>query len=206
MCCWVKAILWTCCMLYLPLSSIPFLPLLSNNGEKSQMLRVFSLSFSLSLSLYVSHSTLLPLYLSTPECNQFSVGVVELMRGRRVQGLNEYGDHTWAAAHLIAVFSPQAGLVLTLHACLGAGVFFFFLVYWVSLGRRLLVVQLFFSFCFRVSFRSLGGDAGSDGLLRGRPRVFPTFVPFGWDSQPPFDCPWFSFGNKLNTFLIKLVG
>ena len=128
MCCWVKAILWTCCMLYLPLSSIPFLPLLSNNGEKSQMLRVFSLSFSLSLSLslYVSHSTLLPLYLSTPECNQFSVGVGELMRGRRVQGLNEYGDHTWAAAHLIAVFSPQAGLVLTLHACLGAGVFFFF--------------------------------------------------------------------------------
>ena len=68
------------------------------------------------------------------------------------------------------------------------------------------MVQLFFSFCFRVSFRSLGGDAGSDGPLRGRPRVFPTFVPFGWDSQPPFDCPWFSFGNKLNTFLIKLVG
>ena len=70
------------------------------------------------------------------------------------------------------------------------------------------MVQLFFSFCFRVSFRfrSLGGDARSDGLLRGRPRVFPTFVPFGWDSQPPFDCPWFSFGNKLNTFFNKACG
>lgn len=53
----------------------------------------------LSLCLSVSHSTLLPLYLSTPECNQCSGRVGEVMRGQRVQGQNEHEDHTHEQQH-----------------------------------------------------------------------------------------------------------
>ena len=55
--------------------------------------------FRLSVCVCGSRSTLLPLYLSTPERNQCSGGVGEVITGQRVQGQ--------AAAHLWGVLSPH---------------------------------------------------------------------------------------------------
>ena len=60
------------------------------------------LCVSLSFGVCVSHGTLLPLYLSTPECNWCSGGVEEVIKEQRVQGQGRSMEitHTQAAAHL----------------------------------------------------------------------------------------------------------
>ena len=85
----------------------------------------------------VSHSTLLPLCLSTPECNSCSGGVGEVIGGQRVQGQvsMEIPHEQQLTCASRFVYSP------CMVRCWG----FVILVYCVSLHWRLPVVQLFVS-------------------------------------------------------------
>ena len=161
------------------------------------------LSVSLSLSLFL----ILPSSACcTPECNQCSGRVGEVIRRQRVKGQTDtcraHQQHTGVS---LLFYPQQAGLCFP-NLC--AHWSFVILVYCVSLGWRLPVIQLFVFFvCSRVSLTflgSLGGDAGSDGPLRAWSSAFPSFVLFGRGLQSLFVSLFVTFGNTH--YLLTLVG
>ncbi len=85
------------------------------------------------------------------------------------------------------------------------------LVCCVSLGWRSPVVKLF-RILFMSGFESgsLGGDAGSDGPLRGWSGVFPSFAYFGRGLQPLLFplclfVVWVILGSKIKLGLIVIT-